>query len=121
MFPLLSPYRHLALRAQRANVQSVPVNGLIVEFANHLVDADLGGARRQIEATVAFLESALGEEQWRKETNPDIPETRVQENPYTYTETDWDRAGRPTHSAAHPLPAVRLGQQLRTTSDGAHT
>ncbi|MDA8209423.1 MAG: amidohydrolase family protein [Actinomycetota bacterium] len=88
MFPLLNPYGHLAFQAQRADVHTVLVNGRIVKFNNQLVEVDLDGARRHIESTVSYLESTLGGDEWRKGMNPDIPETRVKENPYTYTYKD---------------------------------
>ncbi len=33
-----------------------------------------------------YLRSALGEEAWAKGMNPDVPETHILDNPYTYTE-----------------------------------
>ena len=32
------------------------------------------------------LQNALGAEAWEKGMNPDIPETKILDNPYTYTE-----------------------------------
>jgi hypothetical protein len=42
--------------------------------------------RREVEATVEHLRSVLGEEAWEKGMNPDVPETTVLDDPYTYTE-----------------------------------
>lgn len=85
MFPILNPYGHLAFQAQRADVHTVVVDGAIVKYENELVDIDLGSARAKIDSTVALLEGILGEEQWKQGMYPDIPETRVIDNPYTYT------------------------------------
>ncbi|MBC7273241.1 MAG: hypothetical protein H5T76_31850 [Streptomyces sp.] len=49
-------------------------------------DADLARARRAVEATVEHLRAALGPEEWERGTNPDIPGTKILDNPYTYTE-----------------------------------
>ena len=39
-----------------------------------------------IEATVDYLRGTLGEEAWAKGMSPDVPETKILDNPYTYTE-----------------------------------
>ncbi|MFF3877460.1 hypothetical protein [Streptomyces sp. NPDC001978] len=36
--------------------------------------------------TVEHLRSSLGEEGWLKGMNPDVPETKILDNPYTYTD-----------------------------------
>ena len=33
-----------------------------------------------------YLRGAMGEDAWRQGMNPDIPETKVMDNPYTYTD-----------------------------------
>ena len=46
--------------------------------------------------TVAYLRSTLGEDVWAQGMNPDIPPTKVLDNPYTYTEfrtADTHRSG----------------------------
>jgi hypothetical protein len=35
---------------------------------------------------VDYLVSEMGEPTWIAEMNPDIPETKVMDNPYTYTD-----------------------------------
>ena len=40
----------------------------------------------QISDTVEFLQSELGEPTWDQGMNPDIPETKILDNPYQYTE-----------------------------------
>ena len=86
MFPILQPYGHVAFQAQRGDVHTVLVNGRVVKHAHRLVDADLGAARRAVEATVDFAMGRLGEEEWISGMHPDIPETQLLDNPYTYTE-----------------------------------
>jgi 5-methylthioadenosine/S-adenosylhomocysteine deaminase len=88
MFPILNPYGHVAFQTQRGDVDTVMVDGRIVKRDRKLVGVDLGAARRNVEATVDYLIGAMGREAWDKGMYPDIPETKIQENPYTYT--DWD-------------------------------
>jgi cytosine/adenosine deaminase-related metal-dependent hydrolase len=85
MFPLLNPYGHVAFQAQRADVHTVLVAGRVVKHDHRLVGIDLAAARRTAEDTVSHLQSALGDEAWATGMNPDIPETRILDNPYTYT------------------------------------
>ena len=86
MFPLLNPYAHVAFQAQRGDVHTVIVDGKVVKHAHRLVGVDLAAARRAVERTVEHLRSALGEEAWHQGMNPDIPETKILDNPYTYTD-----------------------------------
>jgi 5-methylthioadenosine/S-adenosylhomocysteine deaminase len=52
-----------------------------------LVGVDLPAVRRTVEATVDHLRAALGDEQWSKGMNPDLPaDDEVLDNPYQYTE-----------------------------------
>jgi 5-methylthioadenosine/S-adenosylhomocysteine deaminase len=88
MFPILNPYGHVAFQAQRGDVHTVVINGRIVKRDHKLVGVDLPAARRKIEATVEYLIGQMGREAWDKGMYPDIPETKIQENPYTYT--TWD-------------------------------
>lgn len=86
MFPLLHPYGHVAFQAQRADVHTVVVNGQIVKYDHRLTGADLGKARRVVESTVDYLQRQLGPEAWETGMHPEIPETKILDNPYTYTE-----------------------------------
>ncbi|MCE0761678.1 amidohydrolase family protein [Pseudonocardia kujensis] len=86
MFPLLHPYGHVALQAQRGDVDTVLVGGRIVKRAGRLVDVDLAAARATVERTVEHLRSTLGEQAWAQGLNPDVPETKILDNPYTYTD-----------------------------------
>ncbi|MEU0790124.1 amidohydrolase family protein [Amycolatopsis sp. NPDC005961] len=84
-FPLLNPYGHVAFQAQRGDVHTVLVDGRIVKRDGRLVGVDLPAVRRQVESTVEHLRGQLGEEAWAKGMNPDVPETKILDNPYTYT------------------------------------
>jgi 5-methylthioadenosine/S-adenosylhomocysteine deaminase len=88
MVPILHPYGHVAFQAQRGDVHTVLVGGRPVKRDGRLVGADLAGARARVEATVAHLRETMGEELWQRGMNPDVPQTKVLENPYQYTE--WD-------------------------------
>jgi hypothetical protein len=86
MFPLLHPHGHVAFQAQRGDVHTVLVNGRIVKTDHRLVDADLAATRQAVERTVEHLRAQLGEEAWAQGMNPDVPQTTILDNPYTYTD-----------------------------------
>jgi len=67
---------------------------------HRLVGVDLDSVRRTVEATVEHLRSVLGEEAWVAGMNPEVPTTKVLDNPYTYTE--YRTAA--THTAAQSAP-----------------
>ena len=56
---------------------------------------DLKAVRHEVEQTVEHLQAALGEEAWTQGMNPDVPETKILDNPYQYT----DYASSATHQA----------------------
>ncbi|TDE33494.1 amidohydrolase family protein [Actinomadura sp. 6K520] len=85
-FPVLNPFGHVAFQAQRGDVHTVLVNGRVVKHDHRLVGADLAAARREVEATVEYLRSSMGEQAWADGMNPDVPETKILDNPYTYTD-----------------------------------
>lgn len=85
-FPMLNPHGHVAFQAQRGDVHTVLVDGRVVKSEHRLVGVDLAAIRREVEDTVGHLRSTLGEEAWAKGMNPDIPETKILDNPYTYTD-----------------------------------
>jgi hypothetical protein len=89
-FPLLNPYGHVAFQAQRGDVHTVLVNGRVVKRDGRLVGVDLPAVRRRVEETVEHLRAQLGEEAWRQGMNPDVPETKILDNPYTYTDYQSD-------------------------------
>ena len=95
MFPLLNPYGHVAFQAQRGDVHSVVVNGRLVKRDHKLVGIDLGAARRAVTDTVEYLQDQLGAEAWAEGMNPAVPETKIMDNPYTYT----DYRSASTHTA----------------------
>jgi 5-methylthioadenosine/S-adenosylhomocysteine deaminase len=88
MFPLLNPYGHAAFQAQRGDVHTVIVNGRVLKHEHRLTATDLAPARRAVEQTVEYLMGQLGPDAWADGMHPEIPETRVLENPYTYTYTE---------------------------------
>jgi 5-methylthioadenosine/S-adenosylhomocysteine deaminase len=105
MFPLLNPYGHVAFQAQRGDVHTVLVNGRVVKYQHALTSTDLSRARQVTEQTVEYLMGQLGAEAWTAGMNPEIPETTVLDNPYTYTEWDagsaqWKGTGRNDDSPA---------------------
>jgi cytosine/adenosine deaminase-related metal-dependent hydrolase len=101
MFPVLNPYGHVAFQAQRGDVHTVVVNGRVVKFDHRLVGVDLARARQVVEQTVEHLMHELGPEAWAEGMHPEIPETKVLNNPYSYASgAQWesrdanDRPGR---------------------------
>src|SRR5450755_1330437 len=88
MFPLHNPYGHVVFQAQRGDVHTVVINGRVVKYDHRLVGTDLGRARAVIGQTVDYLKGELGPEAWADGMHPEIPETRVLANPYTYTYTE---------------------------------
>lgn len=101
MFPILNPYGHVVFQAQRGDVHTVLVNGRVVKHDGQLVGDSLAKARTAVEATVEHLRGALGEEEWVNGMHPDIPESKVLDNPYTYT----DFRNAPDGSGHHEAPA----------------
>ncbi|MCF6470133.1 amidohydrolase [Nonomuraea sp. MG754425] len=93
-FPLLHPYGQIAFQAQRGDVHTVLVNGRVVKHAHRLVGVDLAAARAEAGRTVEYLRAAMGEEAWEKGMNPDIPATKILDNPYTYTDYRSDSTHR---------------------------
>ncbi|MFD9001421.1 amidohydrolase family protein [Streptomyces sp. NPDC059582] len=101
MFPIVNPYGHVVFQAQRGDVHTVLVNGRVVKYDGRLVGTDLPKARRAIEITVEHLRGTLGEEAWIAGMHPDIPESKVLDNPYTYTEYR-NEPGEPAQENARP-------------------
>jgi 5-methylthioadenosine/S-adenosylhomocysteine deaminase len=86
-FPVLHRYGHVAFQAQRGDVHTVLVDGRVVKHEHALVAIDLPAVRRAVEETVDYAMRELGDK-WTPGMHPEIPETKVFDNPYTYTE--WD-------------------------------
>lgn len=95
MFPILNPHGHVVFQAQRGDVHTVMVNGRIVKHAHKLVDVDLAKVRRTVEATVEHIAAELGQAEWEAGMSPEVPETKILDNPYTYTEYRTEK----THTA----------------------
>ncbi|MEU4524533.1 amidohydrolase family protein [Amycolatopsis sp. NPDC024027] len=89
-FPLLNPYGHVAFQAQRADVHTVLVGGRVVKRDGKLAGVDLPAVRRHVEGTVEHLRAQLGEEAWQQGMNPGVPEAKILDNPYTYTDYQSD-------------------------------
>ncbi|MEU4222786.1 amidohydrolase family protein [Nonomuraea sp. NPDC026600] len=93
-FPLLNPFGQVAFQAQRGDVHTVLVDGRVVKHEHRLLGIDLAAARREVEATVEYLRSEMGEEAWEQGMNPDVPATKILDNPYTYTDYRSDSTHR---------------------------
>jgi cytosine/adenosine deaminase-related metal-dependent hydrolase len=89
-FPLLNAFGHVAFQAQRADVHTVLVGGRVVKRDGKLAGVDLPAVRRHVEGTVEHLRAQLGEEAWQQGMNPDVPEAKILDNPYTYTDYQSD-------------------------------
>lgn len=85
-FPLINPYGHVALQAGRGDVQTVLVNGKLVKHDHRLVGVDMDTLRGKMASTVEHLQSMLGKDAWEQGMNPDVPETKILDNPYMYTD-----------------------------------
>jgi cytosine/adenosine deaminase-related metal-dependent hydrolase len=87
-FPLLNPYGHVAFQAQRADVHTVLVNGRVVKSDGKLVGIDLAPVRAEIEDTISYLRSEMGEEVWQAGMFPQMPdaEQSILDNPYQYSD-----------------------------------
>jgi hypothetical protein len=70
------------------------VNGRVVKHDHRLVGVDLAAARREAERTVEYLRSSMGDEAWTQGMNPDVPATKILDNPYTYTDYHSDATRR---------------------------
>jgi 5-methylthioadenosine/S-adenosylhomocysteine deaminase len=86
MFPMLNPYGHIAFQAQRGDVHTVVVNGRVVKHEHQLVDVNLDKVRGTVAETIDHLQSEMGAEAWAAGMHPEIPQTAILDNPYTYTD-----------------------------------
>ncbi|MEU0431999.1 amidohydrolase family protein [Streptomyces sp. NPDC006290] len=86
MFPIVNPYGHVVLQAQRGDVHTVLVNGRDVKYDGHLVGADLPKARQAVQGSVEYLRGTLGDEERVAGMHPDIPESKMLDNPCTCTD-----------------------------------
>ena len=97
MFPILHPYGHLVFQAGRGDVHTVVVDGRVVKHDGELVGDDLQRAKDEVSATVDFLASELGPEDWAGGMSPELPEQELFDNPYQYTDWDAGRGAREVH------------------------
>ena len=59
----------------------------MIVLDEHDVGLGAGGEPAEVESTVDYLRSEMGEETWQQGMNPALPEDAgVLDNPYTYTE-----------------------------------
>jgi cytosine/adenosine deaminase-related metal-dependent hydrolase len=84
MFPIINPYGHVVMQAQRADVDTVVIDGNIVKHEHRLVGIDLAAARSATDKTVSFLADTIGEEAWIAGMHPELTARQVNENPYKY-------------------------------------
>lgn len=88
MYPILHPYGSVVFQAQRADVDTVLVNGRIVKHEHQLVGNHLAAAKAAVADTVEYARSTMGEPAWSESMTPEVPTTERIGNPYTYTEFD---------------------------------
>ena len=84
MFPIVNPYGHVAMQAQRGDVHTVVIDGNIVKHEHRLINIDLARAKSAVEETVEFLADAIGEEAWNAGMHPDLRPKEIIDNPYHY-------------------------------------
>jgi cytosine/adenosine deaminase-related metal-dependent hydrolase len=84
--PLINPWGQIVYQAQRGDVHTVLVGGVVVKSEGKLTAGDLKGVKKKLDATVSYLESEVGED-WLAGQFPEIPETEVLSNPYQYKKT----------------------------------
>jgi 5-methylthioadenosine/S-adenosylhomocysteine deaminase len=102
MFPILHPHGHVVFQATRADVHTVLVDGRALKYDHQLVDVDLQRARDEIDRTIDYLRSEMGEEEWRNGMSPDLPEQELFDNPYQYTDWDGGRGAKGVIPPASP-------------------
>lgn len=95
MTPIVNPYGHIVFQASRGDVDTVLVGGTAVKFGRKLVAGDIASVRAKLEDTVEYLKDTIGEDTWNADMTPEVPESKVLDNPYTYTDYRSDS----THAA----------------------
>ncbi len=85
MFPIVNPYGHVVMQAQRNEVHTVLVDGNVVKSEGRLVGVDLAHVRDTVAQSVEYLADTLGAEAWQGGMHPEVPERQKRENPYQYT------------------------------------
>ncbi|MDH6236345.1 amidohydrolase family protein [Cryobacterium sp. CG_9.6] len=103
-FPIVNPSGHIALQASRGDVHTVLVNGKPAKFAGKLLGNEVASVKSEVEATVEYLQSELGASVWEQGMNPDVPEAKMLDNPYVYTDFR-DASTHQTDTPRHPVDA----------------
>ncbi|PZR54418.1 amidohydrolase [Xylanimonas oleitrophica] len=85
MAPVLHPWGHVALQAQRGDVRTVLVDGRVVKHDHRLLGDHVARARAAAEATVEHLRREVGEEAWSAGRVPGSG-TGGFDSPYTYSD-----------------------------------
>jgi 5-methylthioadenosine/S-adenosylhomocysteine deaminase len=86
MYPLVNPYGHVVMQVNRGDVHTVLVDGQIVKHNHRISDKAVAKNKADIADTVNYLQSEMGAEEWAAGMTPDIPESKVLDNPYQYTD-----------------------------------
>lgn len=86
MYPLINPYGHVVMQVNRGDVHTVLVDGQIVKHDHHISDKAVAKNKADIANTVSYLQSEMGDEEWLQGMTPEIPQSKVMDNPYTYTD-----------------------------------
>ncbi|MEU3902488.1 amidohydrolase family protein [Streptomyces goshikiensis] len=76
-FPLLNPHGHVVLQEQRSDVHTVLVNGHVAKYRHRLRGIDLRALRDRVGNTVEHLRGRLGEGEWHKGMNPEVPRAKT--------------------------------------------
>lgn len=84
MFPIVNPYGHIVMQAQRGDVHTVLVKGNVVKHEHRLVGVDLASVRRACDETVEYLSSTIGSDAWISGMNPELSDREKTANPYKY-------------------------------------
>lgn len=90
MFPILHPYGHVVYQAGRGDVHTVLVNGKVVKYRHELCGIDLDRVRAVVSGTVDYARDQMGEDEWNASREPQIPETELAANPYTYNQHSFE-------------------------------
>ena len=86
MYPLVNPYGHVVMQVNRGDVHTVLVDGQVVKKDHRISSDAVAKNKADIANTVNYLQSEMGEEEWLQGMTPEIPESKVLDNPYTYTD-----------------------------------
>ncbi|MFI8359982.1 amidohydrolase family protein [Streptomyces sp. NPDC085612] len=82
-FPILNPHGHAVLQAQRSDVHTVLVDGHVAKYRHRLQGIDLRAVRGHVENTVEHLRAQLGESEWAKGLDPEVPRVKsIEESRY---------------------------------------